>query len=86
MPGLGRWEIGARVSYIDLNNHLMGTPGNSSDTGGRMVDYTAGLTWYLTSNCSFKFNYIHSDLDLATGANKGKSFADIFGTRFETHF
>jgi len=84
--GWGAWEIGARVSYIDLNNHLMGTPGNSSDTGGKMVDYTAGLTWYMTSNCSFKFNYIHSDLDLATGANKGKSFADIIGTRFETHF
>ncbi len=84
--GRGAWEIGARLSYIDLNNHLMGTPGNSNDTGGKMVDYTVGLTWYMTSNCSFKFNYIHSDLDLATGANKGKSFADIIGTRFETHF
>lgn len=84
--GWGAWELAARVSYIDLNNDQMGTPGNSSDTGGRMLDYTAGLNWYLTPNCSFKFNYIHSDLALATGAHPGKSFADIFGTRFETHF
>ncbi|HEX3997067.1 MAG TPA: porin [Pirellulales bacterium] len=84
--GWGAWELAARVSYIDLNNDLMGTPGNTSDTGGRLLDYTVGGTWYLTSNCSFKFNYIHSDLALATGANKGKSVADIFGTRFEMHF
>ena len=72
--GWGAWEVGARVSFIDLNRFGLG--------GGDATDYTLGLHWYLTSNLSVMFNYIYSDL-----AKKGiDSNCDIYGTRIEWHF
>lgn len=72
--GWGAWELGARASYLDLNS--------GGIAGGRAVDYTVGLHWYLTNNCSAMFNYIHSDFD----KGPADTAADILGTRLEFHF
>jgi phosphate-selective porin OprO and OprP len=74
ITGWGAWEIGARLSFIDLNNDGVG--------GGRAVNYTFGLHWYLTNNCSVMYNFIHSNFD-----KKGiDSTCDINGIRVEYHF
>ena len=74
ITGWGAWEIGARLSFIDLNNDGVG--------GGRAVNYTFGLHWYLTNNCSVMYNFIHSNFD-----RRGiDSTCDINGIRVEYHF
>ncbi len=74
ITGWGAWELGARLSFIDLNNDKAG--------GGRAVNYTLGLHWYLTNNCSVMYNFIHSDFD-----RRGiDSTCDINGIRVEYHF
>ncbi len=74
ITGWGAWEIGARLSFIDLNNDRVG--------GGRAVNYTFGLHWYLTNNCSVMYNFIHSNFD-----RRGiDSTCDINGIRVEYHF
>ncbi len=70
--GWGAWEIGGRVSYIDLDQ--VG--------GARVLDYTAGIHWYLTYNCSTMLNYIHSEVTRGGGTTA----MDIFGERIEWHF
>jgi phosphate-selective porin OprO/OprP len=74
ITGWGAWELGARLSFIDLNNDKVG--------GGRAVNYTFGLHWYLTNNCSVMYNFIHSNFD-----RRGiDSTCDINGIRVEYHF
>jgi phosphate-selective porin OprO/OprP len=51
----GGWEIGARFSYLDLEDHHA--------EGGRMWDVTAALNWYLYPNARMMLNYVHSHLD-----------------------
>jgi phosphate-selective porin OprO/OprP len=74
ITGWGAWEIGARLSFIDLNNDGVG--------GGRAVNYTFGLHWYLTNNCSVMYNFIHSDFD----RHGIDSTCVINGLRVEYHF
>ncbi len=72
--GWGAWEVGARLSFIDLNDKGLGD--------GDAVDYTLGLHWYMTNNCSVMFNFIRSDLD----KKNVDSWCNIYGTRVEFHF
>ena len=51
--GKGAWEVGYRASYLNLTN--------SGVTGGRVVDHTLGLTWYLNPYTKVLFNYVHSE-------------------------
>jgi phosphate-selective porin OprO/OprP len=48
--GSGAWQIGARFSYLDLNN--------SGGQGGQVYDWTFGLNWLLNPNMRMQFNYI----------------------------
>jgi len=48
--GFGAWQIGARFSYLDLNDKAI--------QGGRLYDFTAGLNWFLNPNMKIQFNYI----------------------------
>jgi phosphate-selective porin OprO/OprP len=48
--GLGAWQIGARFSYLDLNN--------SGVQGGQVYDWTFGLNWFLNPNMRMQFNYV----------------------------
>lgn len=54
-PGLGAWEVAARFSQIDLEDSII--------SGGKLLDYTLGLNWYLHPNARIMLNLIHSDED-----------------------
>jgi phosphate-selective porin OprO/OprP len=72
--GWGAWEVGGRLSFIDLSNDGVGA--------GRETNYTAMVHWYLTNNCSVMYNFIHCDFE-----KKGTSGpCDINGVRVEYHF
>jgi len=50
LHGCGAWEVGARFSYLDLDDKAI--------QGGRVYDWTVGLNWYLNPNMKFQLNYI----------------------------
>ncbi len=53
--GWGAWELGARYSYLSLND--------AGVRGGIENNFTAGLNWYLTPNTRWMFNYVYADVD-----------------------
>ncbi len=53
--GVGAWQVGARYSYLDLND--------KSIQGGRVYDWTLGLNWFLNPNVRFQLNYIAEHRD-----------------------
>jgi phosphate-selective porin OprO and OprP len=57
--GWGAWEIGGRVSMMDLNDQLGLANGVA---GGRQLVYTVALNWYLNRNVRFMFDYLHGDV------------------------
>jgi len=65
--GWGAWELGARLSYINLNdNFTAGLPLASQPSavaGGKQTSFTLGLNWYVNSNIRFMLNYVHADID-----------------------
>ena len=73
----GTWEIGARVSYLDLNG--AGLPG----PGRRLTDTTLGLNWYVNDYAKFQFSWIHADL---SDPVLGSSSADTFAVRGQLDF
>lgn len=50
---LGAWELTGRFSYLDLDSGAV--------QGGRLQDWTAGLTWYTNDYSRVMFNYIAAD-------------------------
>jgi phosphate-selective porin OprO/OprP len=48
--GLGAWQVGARFSYLDLNDRNV--------VGGTLYDWTFGLTWFLNPNMRMQLNYV----------------------------
>jgi phosphate-selective porin OprO/OprP len=77
--GLGAWELGLRFSYVDLNS--------GSIRGGREVNITAGLSWYLNRKTRFMFNYIRTsvkDREIPPAVDRGN--ADILQARFQIIF
>jgi phosphate-selective porin OprO/OprP len=73
--GWGAWELGARVSTIDLNDQLAMANGVA---GGRQTVYTVGLNWYVNRNVRFMFNYLHGDISKQVNAtNFGDAGADF---------
>lgn len=73
--GLGAWEVAARYSYIDLNDHTI--------QGGTMSNMTAGVNWFCNPYSKVVFNYIHSWLDHRSGFN---SEVNAFGIRAQVDF
>jgi phosphate-selective porin OprO/OprP len=73
---LGAWQVGARFSYLDLNDKAI--------QGGRVHDWTFGLNWFLTANMKFQFNYILEHRDGPTGMPVG--WFSGFGVRANTTF
>ena len=47
------WELAARYSYLTLNDHNI--------HGGRLVDLTLGVNWYLNPNLRVMWNYVWAD-------------------------
>ncbi len=67
--GMGAFEIGARISYTDLNDHL--TAGSSAAStggvaGGAQTVYTVGVNWYASTNIRVMLDYVHADIDKNT--------------------
>jgi phosphate-selective porin OprO/OprP len=56
----GAWQVGARVSYLDLNDKGI--------QGGQIYDWTFGVNWYLNANMKFQLNYIAERRDMPTAA------------------
>jgi phosphate-selective porin OprO/OprP len=54
--GCGAWQIGARFSYLDLNDKAI--------QGGKIYDWTVGLNWYLNPNMKCQLNYIAEHRDM----------------------
>lgn len=75
----GAWEVGLRLSFIDLNDE--------SIRGGKETNITLGLNWYLNSNIRMMFNYIHANVkDRSNSRVIDDGTANIFQTRFQVSF
>jgi phosphate-selective porin OprO/OprP len=61
--GCGAWQVGARFSYLDLNDKAI--------QGGRLYDWTFGLNWFLNPNMKIQLNYILERRDAPTDAVSG---------------
>ncbi len=84
--GWGAWEIGGRVSSMNLNDQLATATGVA---GGRQTIYTAALNWYINRNVRFMFNYLHGDIaKQVSPTNFGDTGArfDAFAMRTQVAF
>jgi phosphate-selective porin OprO/OprP len=63
--GLGAWEVGARYSYLDLNDKNIG--------GGEQSNVTVGLNWYLNPIVLMRFNYVYAHIE---DSDAGASYLD----------
>jgi len=91
-PGIGAWEVAARVSYINLNNDLL-----TQYRGGEATDMTLGVNWFWNPYTKIVFNYIHSIGNTAqntytipnppnTPGFYGHTQTDIFAMRAQVDF
>ena len=74
--GIGAWEIGARWSWVDLNDEDI--------SGGEQNNFTLGLNWYATANYRMMLNYIYADVEDFGTAEDGN--ANIIQARFQVDF
>ncbi|MBS0208573.1 MAG: hypothetical protein JSS27_06420 [Planctomycetes bacterium] len=91
--GWGAWEVGARLSYVDIRNpsnlrYLSNSNGNGQ---GTLTDVTLGMTWFLNAYSKFQFNYIHAMLNNtgyagAQQALQGWSVGELYVTRLQVDF
>jgi phosphate-selective porin OprO/OprP len=74
--GRGAWELAYRASYVNLTD--------AGIAGGRVVDHTFGVNWYLNPYTRLMFDYVHSEVtDRAPG---GVGVLNAFMTRAEIDF
>jgi phosphate-selective porin OprO/OprP len=59
--GAGAWELAARLSQTNLNDHYIVGAQNSLSAvdGGNEVTTTLGVNWYPNNNIMFRLNYEH---------------------------
>jgi phosphate-selective porin OprO/OprP len=74
--GLGAWQVGARYSYLDLDDAGIG--------GGIVHDLTLGLNWFWNPNVKWQFNYSIARRDVPGAVGNG--IVQGFGTRFAMDF
>ncbi len=73
--GSGAWQVVFRIDDLNLNN------GNIQ--GGRLVDLSFGVNWYLNPYSRVYFNYVHAMLDRGGAAN---NYGNLFGVRAQFEF
>jgi phosphate-selective porin OprO/OprP len=71
--GKGAWEVAYRCSYANL-----GDVG-----GGRVVDHTVGLNWYLNPYTRLMFNFVHAE---TTDRAPAPGVLDAYMTRVQIEF
>ena len=78
--GMGAWEVGYRVDYLNLNTLVAGA--------GCVVEQTLGVNWYLSPYTRMMLNYVHSETTDYTpaGTLPGRAIADIVETRVQIDF
>ena len=76
--GWGAWEVAARYSYMNLNDHV--TRGRAASLtggvfGGKQQVYTMALNWYPNDNIRFMLDYYFTDVNRldSTGINRSGS-------------
>ncbi|MDT8408365.1 MAG: OprO/OprP family phosphate-selective porin [Wenzhouxiangellaceae bacterium] len=74
--GIGAWQLGARISNLDLID--------GGIDGGEQDNLTLGLNWFPNGNLRFSFNYI-TVLDTSGGPFPGDE-PDIFALRGQVEF
>jgi phosphate-selective porin OprO and OprP len=72
--GKGAWQVSVRIDDLDLND------GNIQ--GGRLVDLTFGLNWYVNPYTRMYFNYVHAMLT----RGQPDSYGNLFGLRAQFEF
>jgi phosphate-selective porin OprO and OprP len=72
----GAWQVGARFSYLDLNDKAI--------RGGQVYDWTFGLNWFFNPNMKCQFNYILEHRDGPQGVARG--WINGFGVRVAYDF
>lgn len=74
--GKGAWEVAYRASYLNLTD--------AGVAGGRVVDHTLGVNWYLNAYTKLMLNYIHSEATAQPVAGVG--VLDAVMTRVQIDF
>jgi phosphate-selective porin OprO/OprP len=82
VTGRGAWEVGYRLSYIDMLDDL------NVKGAGRAVNHTFGLNWYFNPFARVMFNYVHSldTYNVSTTQRISGGNMDIFEARFAMDF
>lgn len=75
--GVGIFELGARVSYIDLSDRNV--------DGGRELNYSFALNWYPEPNIKIASDYIRAHADYSPAAGRAVD-SDIFVGRFQLYW
>jgi phosphate-selective porin OprO/OprP len=75
--GLGAWQVGARYSWVDLNDQGV--------HGGFLNETTAGVNWYMNPNLRYEFNYCYTRV-VDLGAAGSTISANGFGARMTMNF
>ena len=83
--GLGAWQIGVRLDYIDLNDD------GADVLGGEQYSAIAGVNWYLNNHVRFMLNYAFSHVDDAedspdAAADGDSNYVHGVGGRFQVDF
>ena len=74
----GAWELGARYSYIDLNDEKI--------RGGKENNFSVGVNGYLNPNARIMFNYIHVNVEDRASPAIDDGRANILQARFQIAF
>ncbi len=76
--GLGAFELGARYSYVNLNDR--------SIQGGKEHNVTFGVNWYIKTNARVMLNYVFAIVKARAEPELDDGFAHIFQSRIQLHF
>ncbi len=74
--GFGAWQVGVRCSYLNLIDEVI--------DGGKVIDMTVGLNWFLNPNMKIQWNYMLAHRDGQQGQGNGNF--DGFGVRAAIDF
>jgi phosphate-selective porin OprO/OprP len=89
--GMGAWEIGYRLSYINLDNaNGIDQTATAGLAATRAVDHTVGLNWYLNPYTKMMLNYVHTDDSVgaayAVAAASSRGSIDTIEMRAQSDF